>query len=191
VSAVWRRCDDGVTLQDRYTAGVGRALAGLLGALVIGLPALARAQDTDRSQERDHSIVFEIGAAGDWSRAEGFHPGATFAVEVTPIEHWLELEVGFSALRADGGLEIPVDVLLKKPWQFGDSFEFMIGGGPEIVRATGPDRRTFWGIEAVADLMFWPRRNLGWYVEPGYEVTFSDGATQHGMAIAAGLLIGR
>jgi len=34
---------------------------------------------------------------------EGFHPGATFAFEVTPIEHWLELEVGVSAIRADGG----------------------------------------------------------------------------------------
>ena len=88
-------------------------------------------------------------------------------------------------------MEIPVDALLKKPWEFGHSFEFMIGGGPEIVHATGPDHRTFWGIEAVVDLMFWPGRNVGWYVEPGYEVTFPDGATKRGMAIAAGLLIGR
>jgi hypothetical protein len=162
-----------------------------LAALTTGLHATARAQEDDRSRERDHSIVFEIGAAGDWSRAEGFHPGATFALEVTPIEHWLELEVGFSALRADGSAELPVDVLLKKPWEFGHSFEFMIGGGPEIVHSTGPNSRTFWGIEAVADLMFWPRRNLGWYVEPGFEVTFPDGTAKRGMAIAAGLLIGR
>ena len=36
--------------------------------------------------EDDHAVVFEFGAAGDWSRAEGFHPGGTFAFEVTPIE---------------------------------------------------------------------------------------------------------
>ncbi|HUC78083.1 MAG TPA: hypothetical protein VMS04_22475 [Vicinamibacterales bacterium] len=191
-----------MTLQIRYTAAVGRALACLLAALAIGLPATASAQvgdprghdhsqEPDHSQERDHSIVFEIGAAGDWSRMEGFHPGATFAFEVTPIEHWLELEVGVSAIRADGSTEVPVDVLLKKPWQLGRSLEFMIGAGPEIIHATGPNSRTFWGIEAVADLMFWPSRNLGWYVEPGYEATFPDGMTKGGMAIAVGLLIGR
>ena len=66
-----------------------------------------------------------------------------------------------------------------------------IMGDVAIIHATGPNSRTFWGIEAVADLMFWPSRNLGWYVEPGYEATFPDGMTKGGMAIAVGLLIGR
>jgi hypothetical protein len=39
--------------------------------------------------------------------------------------------------------------------------------------------------------MFWPTRNIGWYIEPGYEVTFRHRATHHGIAVAAGLLIGR
>ena len=33
--------------------------------------------------------------------------------------------------------------------------------------------------------------NIGWYVEPGYELTFRDGTRHHGLAIAGGLLIGR
>lgn len=64
----------------------------------------------------DHAVVFELGWAGEWSHAEGFHPkGATFALEVTPIEKWLELEFGVTAVRADGVTESPVDVLFKKP----------------------------------------------------------------------------
>ena len=110
---------------------------------------------------------------------------------MTPIEHWLELEVGFTAISGDGTTEMPVSVLLKKPWQISRSFEFMIGVGPELVYSAGRERGTSWGVSSVLDFMFWPRRNVGWYVEPGYEVTFRDGATHHGLAVAAGLLIGR
>jgi hypothetical protein len=135
--------------------------------------------------------VWELGFAGDYEADEGFHPGATIAFEVSPLEHWLELEIGIAALRADRGWELPVDVLFKKPWQITPKFEFMAGIGPEIIRTTGPERGTAWGIAAVADFMIWPRKNVGWYVEPGFETTFRHGATHRGFAIAGGLLLGR
>jgi hypothetical protein len=160
--------------------------------LSLGWSPIAIAQSVRPAPvDDDHAIVFEIGAAGDWSRAEGFHPGGTFAFEVTPIERWLELEIGITAIHDDEGTEIPIDVLFKKPWRLSPTFEFMIGVGPELIHATGPDHGTFWGISTVLDFMFWPRKNVGWYVEPGYELTFRDGAKHHGLAIAAGLLIGR
>jgi hypothetical protein len=157
--------------------------------LTLSLPGLAFAQEP--GADRDHAVVFELGWAGDWSRAEGLHHGATFAFEVTPIEHWLELECGVTALAADGGVEIPVDVIFKKPWQFSRQFEFMVGVGPELIHATGPHHGTFAGIEGVLDFMFWPGKNVGWYAEPGYEVTFRDGSKHRGLGIAVGLLIGR
>jgi len=47
--------------------------------------------------------------------------------------------------------------------------EFMIGLGPEIAHDSGRENGgTFFGTEAVLDLMFWPRKNVGWYLEPGY-----------------------
>ena len=144
------------------------------------------------SADEDHTVTFELGWAGDWSHEEGFHPkGATFAFEITPIENWLELEFGVSAVRADGVTEVPVDVLFKKPWQFSPQFEFMIGVGPELIHATGPNPQTYWGVSSVLDFMFWPKKNIGWYLEPGYEVTFHDGSAHHGLAVAGGLLIGR
>jgi hypothetical protein len=172
------------------------SMAVLLGIAASGVASRASAQDLTTQQvnsddEGDHALVLEFGAAGDWSRAEGFHPGGTIAFEVTPIEHWLELEIGVTANRVDAGTEIPIDVLFKKPWRFSREFEFMIGVGPEIVHATGPDHATFWGLSSVLDFMFWPRKNVGWYAEPGYEVTFRGGTTHHGLGIEAGLLIGR
>jgi hypothetical protein len=161
--------------------------------LVVAWAAAVRAQSVSPvpAHEGDHAIVFELGAEGDWSHTEGFHPGGTFAFEVTPIEHWLELEVGFTAILADAGTEMPVDILFKKPWPISRSFEFMVGAGPEVIHATGRDAGTFWGVSSVLDFMFWPKANVGWYLEPGYEVTFRDGTTHHGLGIAAGLLIGR
>jgi hypothetical protein len=168
----------------------------LLAIAALGLPSAAAAQDrptqtTALQDDGDHAVVLELGGVGSWSRAEGLHPGGSVAVEVTSIEHWLELEIGVSAVRGNAGTEIPVAVLFKKPWRFSPEFEFMIGVGPEVVHATEPERATFWGIATVLDFMFWPRKNVGWYVEPGYEATFAGGATHHGMGIVAGLLIGR
>ena len=159
-----------------------------LGAILgVSCPAAAHAQ-VDRE---DHAIVFELGAAGDWSRGEPGHGGGTFAFEVTPVEHWLELEIGATAIASNGGVELPFDVLFKKPWQPSPAFEFMIGVGPEWVRAPARDGGTFWGAEGVLDFMFWPKRNLGWYLEPGYEVEWRAGEARHGIGVAIGLLIGR
>jgi hypothetical protein len=162
--------------------------------LLVACASVAHAQPVQPAAagEDDHTIVFELGWAGDWSHAEGLHPkGGTLAFEVTPIEGWLELEFGVAATRADGATEIPFDVLFKKPWQFSRQFEFMIGVVPELIHTTGPNPATFWGLSSVLDFMFWPTKNIGWYLEPGYELTFRDGAAHHGLAIAAGLLIGR
>src|ERR1700733_13538523 len=92
----------------------------LAAAVGCGFPSVADAQALKPApvEDADHAIVFELGAAGDWSRSEGFHPGGTFAFEVTPVEHWLELEVGVTAIRAEVSTEIPIDVLFKKPWRF-------------------------------------------------------------------------
>jgi hypothetical protein len=139
----------------------------------------------------DRAIVFELGVAGDWERGESGQTGGTVAFEVTPIEHWLELEAGVTAVTAGDGIETAVDLLFKKPWQPSARFEVMIGAGPELVHAPGPDGGTFWGAEGVLDLMFWPTKRVGWYVEPGYEIVWRQGTPRHGAGMAAGLLIGR
>jgi hypothetical protein len=176
---------------------VDMCVAGFALGVLLALPLAASAQVPPERLKpppedvEEHTVIFELGAAGDWSRAEGFHPGGTFAIEVTPIENWLEVEVGFTAIRADASTEMPVDVLFKKPWRLSREVELMVGLGPEIVHTTGADHSTFWGLESVIDIMVWPRKNLGWYFEPGYEITFRDGTRHHGLGLAAGLLIGR
>jgi hypothetical protein len=171
---------------------LSRAGLALLLMLTGAIAAQAQSSTHPPPADEDHAVVFELGWSGDWSRDEGLQAkGGTFAFEVTPIEHWLELEFGVAAIRADGVTQVPIDVLFKKPWQFSPRFEFMVGVGPELVHATGLHPETYWGLSSVLDFMFWRSKNVGWYLEPGYEVTFHDGTAHHGLAMAAGLLVGR
>ena len=112
------------------------------------------------------------------------------AVEITPIENLLEIEFGVSELKAEDGTELSIDILFKKPFRLSPQVEFMIGLGPALVHVPGDEQGgTYPGAEMVLELMFWPREDVGWYVEPGYDLLFHDG-TQHALGVTAGLLVG-
>jgi hypothetical protein len=116
--------------------------------------------------------------------------GPDFAIEVTPIENWLELEAGTTPLFTRNSTEWDTDLLFKKPWTLSKKVEFMIGGGPEWVhlKASGPTTNSV-AVEAVGDFMFWPSgKRFGWFVEPAYDYDFGRGHEQS-IGISAGLLI--
>ena len=161
----------------------------VIGVVVLGGAKTAFAQAPEQDA-REHHIVYELGWASDWSHDEGFRAnGGTFAIEVTPLEHWLEIEAGVTAIHSQD-TELSADLLFKKPWTISEQVELMAGVGPGVIRDSG-QRATHWGLSAVLDLMVWPKPHVGWYVEPGYEAVFRVGTTQHGLAVAAGLLLGR
>lgn len=159
---------------------------------VLGLVLWSACTPTSvRAQEVvDHRVVIELGWEGDWSHADGFNNGGTVAIETTPVENWLELELGVSVVHQPHGVEIPVDLLFKKPWRLSRTVEFMAGVGPEVIHSTA-EHDTFWGLSGIADLMVWPTENVGWYIEPAVERTFGNGTHENGLGIAAGLIIGR
>ena len=141
--------------------------------------------------EADHRAVLEIGGAAAWSVTErSASGGGTLAMEITPIEHWLELEGGITILGAGRQRELSIDLLLKKPWQLTPTVEFMAGIGPEFSRKLGRDENgTRLGAEIVLDFMFWMGPTVGWYVEPS--VGFAPGRNSERTAgMTAGLLIG-
>jgi hypothetical protein len=147
-----------------------------------------------QSVEADKEIaVVEVGAAASQSLTGGGSSfGPNFAVEVTPIENWLELEAGVTPLFTLHSTEWDVDLLFKKPWTISDKVEFMFGVGPEWVHArqNGMTTNSISG-EAIGDFMFWPsvgKHRFGWYLEPGYDYNFGRGHEQS-IGISGGLLI--
>jgi len=142
--------------------------------------------------DKEPAAVVELGGAASWSVTNGGSSfGPTVAVELTPIENWLELELGVTPLFTRHSTEWDTDLLFKKPWTLSKKVEFMLGVGPEWVHTTeyGVTTNSVSG-EAVLDFMFWPSRKhrFGWYLEPGYEYNFGWGHEQS-LGINGGILI--
>lgn len=159
--------------------------------VLIACLVLCARSATAQSSEKEAAIV-EIGAAPSWNvTSGGASLGPTVAVEVTPIENWLELEAGVTALFARHSTEWDTDLLFKKPWTLSKKAEFMAGVGPEWIRARNHGVKTdSVSAEGVLDFMFWPwaKRRFGWYVEPSYEYNFGPGREQS-LGVSGGLLI--
>lgn len=147
----------------------------------------------DESGEKnvEHTFIVGIGAAGELELGStSGHAGLNAMLEWETIDNWLELELGASILAADGGIELPVDLLVKKPFRLSPRIEYMVGVGPEITRVSNPSTTAArFGAEAALDVMFWPTHRIGGWVEPAYEVAFHDGVSQS-LGLNVGVIVG-
>jgi hypothetical protein len=145
-----------------------------------------------QSADKEPAAIVELGGATSVDVKDSTPSiGPTLAVEVTPIENWLELEVGTTPLFSRHSTEWSADLLFKKPWTLSKKVELMLGVGPQWVH-TNEHGRTPNSVsgEAVLDFMFWPsaKHRFGWYLEPGYEYNFGRGH-ERSVGVSGGLLI--
>lgn len=158
--------------------------------LVTVQSARAQAVQAPGAEGEDHRAVLEFGFAGERGIGQSSTSiGGTIAVEMTPIENWLELEAGVAALRGAGHTEYSADFLIKKPWQLSRKFEFMAGFGPELSHAVAHNSANTLATEVIGDFMYWPTKNVGWYAEPGYTFTRLSGGDRS-FELSAGLIVG-
>jgi hypothetical protein len=160
----------------------GLPRSGVAGVASTGATDAAAARRPERAREEaeaDRRFVIGLGGAFDLDLTErSFQAGGSAFVELGVIENWLEIEAGVSVLRgrSGSGVEIPVDLLFKKPFRLRKGIELMIGVGPELVHAFGGRQRpgTFFGVEGALDFMFWPTKHVGLWVDPTYDLVFRD-----------------
>ena len=89
-----------------------RAKSALLASFVFYASNIAA-----QSVDKEHVAVVELGGAAFWSVTDARSSfGPSVAVEVTPVENWLELEVGTTPLFGHHSTEWGTDLVLKKPW---------------------------------------------------------------------------
>jgi hypothetical protein len=147
--------------------------------------------DAQAAPDTDHTVVIELGGTAEWPlQGEKPNYGGTLAAETTPIEHWLEVEAGATFLGTNRQREIAADFIIKKPFEISRTVELMAGVGPELTwtLTRGSPARTV-ATECALDLMIWPTKNVGWYLEPTYDLT-SFRASGRSLALAAGLIVG-
>jgi hypothetical protein len=170
--------------------GVGTLRVAMLKRLLLA-SILLSLRAFGQIVENEPAAVIELGGANSVNLQGGWSSGGDAAVEFTPIENWLEIEVGTTPLFARHSVEWDTGVLFKKPWTFSRKAELMIGLGPEWVhsREFGVRRNALAG-EFALDFMFWPgaKHRLGWFVEPSYEYTFGH-EHERSVGVSWGLLI--
>ena len=152
----------------------------------------ASAQSAGPEKPEKEVAIVELGGAASRSITGGGSSfGPDIAVEVTPIEDWLEIEAGVTPAFSRHAMEWDTDLLFKKPWTLSRKVEFMFGVGPEWVHAreNGVTTNSI-AAEVALDFMFWPwaKRRFGWYLEPAYDYSFGRGH-EGSVGISAGLLI--
>lgn len=156
--------------------------------LICIASAQARAEPRELT---DHTIVLGVGAAAEIGvHGSDASAGGNLMLEWEAIDGWLELEFGASLVATSTGSQVPLDLIIKKPFAISDSLEGMIGLGPEVIRTTsGPPADTRYGVEVGLDLMYWFSPRIGSWVEPTYDLEFHNGATSS-FGLTAGIMTG-
>ena len=161
-------------------------------SVVFSALLLCAAQIFGQATEKESVAILELGGAAGWNVKDGSSSfGPTVAVEVTPIENWLELEAGVTPLFGPDSTEWDTDLLFKKPWTLSRKAELMAGLGPEWIHTSENHVPTNAAAgEAALDFMYWPfkKHKYGWYLEPAYDLSFGRGHEQS-IGVSGGLLI--
>ena len=159
--------------------------------LVAALCSVGDAIGQERSVQ-EHDLVFKAGPAFERSLNENATTfGGTLGVEVTPIEHWLELELSVTRLRSSGRRDDSVELQFKKPFQLSSTAELMIGVGPASGRNfSGGTSSKARAVDVSVDLMVWPTPKVGWFLEPTYGHGIGPSRGGRAIGASAGLLIG-
>lgn len=159
--------------------------------LFTTIPAIAQKVPKDSVGQKEAIAIAEFGGAASHDLKGGSSFGYSMAVEVTPIEDWLELEFGVSPTFNNHLKETDIDLLFKKPWTFSPKAEFMFGLGLAWTHANDHNVITNAANGEIAlDFMFWPaaKHRFGWYLEPAYEYSFG-GEHAQSLGMSAGLLV--
>lgn len=163
----------------------------IISLLFFTLNAIGQVSPKDTLIKKEPVAVAEFGGAASLGFKGGSSFGYSAAVEVTPVEDWLELESGITTTFAKHTKETDIDLLFKKPWTLSPKVEFMFGVGLAWSHANEDGVTTnSAGGEIALDFMFWPaaKHKFGWYLEPAYDYSFSRGHDQS-IGISAGLLV--
>ena len=167
-------------------------VVGVLTAALVAQTAHAAGIEEAEASDAVHEHRFVVGAGGALEAVGGssVNLGGSAFLEWGAVDSWLELELGVAILAAEGGVEVPIGLLFKKPFRLARRVELMVGLGPEVVAYRGtPNDGNFLALEVAADFMFWPTARFGFWIEPSYELT-ARGAGEHSLAATGGLIYG-
>jgi hypothetical protein len=118
------------------------------------------------------------------------HLGLGGFFEVSAIHNWLEIEFGLRMLSGKDGVEIPLDLVFKKPFHLNSWIHPYVGLGPTVLLTPGSsESAAHLGLATAVGSYFWLTRHTGLTAELNYNL-ISDGGAVHEVGGAAGFVVG-
>lgn len=113
------------------------------------------------------------------------HVGVAFAFERTLIDGWLAAEINVLLSPGEGGLTVPAELFLKKPFALSPLAEPFVGVGLATEWLKAGEYEPQYGLASVLGSYFWVDPSLGLVVETEYSLLVSR-ETEHELVLAAG-----
>lgn len=162
-------------------------LIGLIGLMGPGASS-ARAETIHASPHLDHTtwiVGAKIVQFNAWNPGDGESPNETvnaigggLLIERTLLEGWLEIELSVAGVDTDEGTAVPIDLLLKKSFEFGRINPY-VGIGPSIsVDIVDGEAETSAGCAFAIGTYIWMSDHVGIDVDVDYALVSNRGAAQ-------------
>lgn len=173
----------------------------LLVATLAAWSAAASAQDEmNRSPHTAESSII-VGFKGIQMNAFAEEEGSQFAhhgfgggffLETSLVEGWMELEVGLGSIYfpEPDEVELPIDLLLKKPFCFGDIVQAYFAVGPTFALVlNGEELGVQVGGAVAIGSYFWITSAFGIDVEVDYSLLVQDEHPVQELGFALGVVV--
>jgi len=123
------------------------------------------------------------GAEGDAHGHGAEGPVTNFGVSIfyerELVPKWLEVELNVGLIDGAAGMQIPIDILLKKPFHLSRRLTPYIGLGPSIELFARGDRPPLPGVTGGIGVYLWLSRDFGLDLEIDYTAHFLSPGLEH------------
>jgi hypothetical protein len=141
--------------------------------------------------QRDFFFGAQLVMLGSFKGSESErHVGLGGFLEFSAIHHWLEIEFGLRMVNGKDGLEMPFDVIFKKPFHLNSWMHPYVGLGPTVLFTPGSNESAaHFGLATALGSYFWLSEHAGLSAELNYNL-LSDSGALHEVGGAAGIVLG-
>jgi hypothetical protein len=111
--------------------------------------------------------------------------GVSIGVERVLVPGWLDAEVSVLLAPGTGGLTLPIDLVLKKPFEFSHEVEGFIGLGLATEWFEAGESETAYGVASQLGVYYWMDPHFALAFEGEYNLLLNP-ETEHEFVLASG-----
>ncbi|HTV17127.1 MAG TPA: hypothetical protein VMG12_00610 [Polyangiaceae bacterium] len=164
---------------DEHEEDVG---SNVLSLKLAGLEILSPASEESGGPVRGEEAEAEEGEGEEHVLGR---VGVSIGVERVIVPGWLEAEVSVLIAPGEGGITLPIDLVIKKPFEFSHELEAFIGVGLATSWLKAGESETAYGAASQAGVYYWMDKHFALAFEGEYNLLLSP-ETEHEFVLASG-----